>query len=111
MQLSSVKEPGAGRLATFERDRRHLLAVAFRLVGTEADAQDVVQDAWIRYSLADLRDISNVSAWLTTVVSRLCLDQLRRRRTVVLEEVVPPAVAVSREDPEEIARPRIGVNR
>jgi RNA polymerase sigma factor (sigma-70 family) len=68
------------RTATFRRERPQLLAVAFRILGSDADAQDVVQDAWIRYAGADLTGVRNVAAWLTTVVTRLCLDVLRRSR-------------------------------
>ena len=96
-------EPG-DRLATFERERPHLLAVAFRILGADADAEDVVQEAWIRYSRSDLTQVHAVSAWLTTVVARLCLDALRRRR-----EVSPPPAdeaaepASSADDPEQMA--------
>ncbi|WP_232667554.1 sigma-70 family RNA polymerase sigma factor [Pseudonocardia sp. TRM90224] len=63
---------------TFQRERRQLLAIAFRILGSTADAEDIVQEAWIRYARADLDTIENVAAWLTTVVTRLCLDVLRR---------------------------------
>jgi RNA polymerase sigma factor (sigma-70 family) len=72
----------AERLATFEKERPHLLCVAFRILGSELDAEDVVQEAWIRYAQADRSQVQNLAAWLTTVVSRLCLDALRRRRVV-----------------------------
>jgi RNA polymerase sigma factor (sigma-70 family) len=68
------------RAAVFGRERRQLLAVAFRILGSDADAQDVVQEAWLRYAGADLGGVRNVAAWLTTVVTRLCLDVLRRAR-------------------------------
>jgi RNA polymerase sigma-70 factor (ECF subfamily) len=105
MQIPIVSDASAERLTIFERDRRHLLAVAFRLLGSEADAQDVVQDAWVRYSRSDLDEINNVSAWLTTVVTRLCLDQLRRKRALVFEATaeLPAASMVTSERPEEIA--------
>ena len=105
MQIPIVKDTSAERLATFEHDRRHLLAVAFRLLGSEADAQDVVQGAWVRHSRANPGEINNVSAWLTTVVTRLCLDQLRRRYALVIEDTayLPPASMVAAEGPEEIA--------
>lgn len=66
-------------LAGFERERRHLLAVAFRLLGSDADAQDVLQEAWIRYQRADRHSVHNIGAWLTTLVTRMCLDVLRKR--------------------------------
>ncbi|MFD0688127.1 sigma-70 family RNA polymerase sigma factor [Actinomadura fibrosa] len=62
----------------FQRERPRLLAVAFRILGSDADAQDVVQEAWTRFARADVDSIQNVQAWLTTVVTRLCLDVLRR---------------------------------
>src|SRR3954470_74291 len=65
------------RVDEFEQLRPHLLAVAYRLTGTVADAEDVVQDAWIRWDGADADAISDLRAWLTTVVSRLSLDRLR----------------------------------
>src|SRR3954470_12475524 len=65
------------RVDEFEQLRRHLVAVAYRLTGTVADAEDVVQDAWIRWDGSDPDAISDLRAWLTTVVSRLSLDRLR----------------------------------
>lgn len=73
-------DSSADRTAVFHHERPRLLAVAFRVLGSDADAQDVVQEAWIRYARADLGDVRNVPAWLTTVVTRLCLDVLRRAR-------------------------------
>ena len=61
----------------FEVERPRLRAVAYRILGTPDDADDVVQDAWFRYSTADQAAILNPSAWLTTVVSRLAIDRLR----------------------------------
>jgi RNA polymerase sigma-70 factor (ECF subfamily) len=63
----------------FEPERDRLAAIATRVLGSSADADDVLQEARLRLSRAD--DIDDVPAWLTTVVTRLCLDQLRRRRT------------------------------
>jgi RNA polymerase sigma factor (sigma-70 family) len=65
--------------AAFVSGRPQLIAVAFRLLGSIHDAEDAVQTAWIRASAADQRDIRNADAWLTTVVTRICLDQLRAR--------------------------------
>jgi RNA polymerase sigma-70 factor, ECF subfamily len=84
------------RVDEFERLRPHLLAVAYRLTGTVADAEDVVQDAWIRWDGSDADAISDLRAWLTTVVSRLSLDRLRsaahRRETYVGEWLPEPVV-------------------
>ena len=57
--------------------RPHLLSVAYRLTGTVADAEDIVQDAWLRWAARDSLAVENLKAWLTTVVSRLALDRLR----------------------------------
>jgi RNA polymerase sigma-70 factor, ECF subfamily len=65
----------------FEADRPHLRAVAYRMLGSLAEADDAVQEAWIRLSQADTGDVENLSAWLTTVVARVCLNLLRARRT------------------------------
>ena len=67
----------------FVSQRDHLRALAFRLLGNEDDSDDVVQETWLRYDRADLSAVANVEAWLTTVVTRLCLDVMRRRRTTV----------------------------
>jgi RNA polymerase sigma-70 factor (ECF subfamily) len=64
----------------FEAHRRHLRAVAYRMLGSLTEADDVVQDAWLRLSRSDTRDVENLGAWLTTVVARLCLDALRTRK-------------------------------
>lgn len=66
----------------FERERRHLLSIAFRILGSESDAEDVVQEAWIRFSGADTTSVRNISAFLTTITTRLCLDVIRRRREI-----------------------------
>ncbi|MFL6101189.1 MAG: sigma-70 family RNA polymerase sigma factor [Actinomycetales bacterium] len=64
----------------FEQDRGHLQAVAFRVLGSRAEADDAVQEAWLRLSRSDTSEIANLTGWLTTVVSRVCLDMLRSRR-------------------------------
>lgn len=66
--------------AVFDRERPHLLALAFRILGSEPDAEDVVQEAWLRFARTDAGGVRNVAAWLTTVVTRLCVDMLRRAR-------------------------------
>jgi RNA polymerase sigma factor (sigma-70 family) len=65
----------------FEADRPHLRSVAFRMLGSVAEADDAVQEAWIRLSRTDTGDVGNLRAWLTTVVARVCLNMLRSRRT------------------------------
>ncbi|WP_328956376.1 sigma-70 family RNA polymerase sigma factor [Kitasatospora purpeofusca] len=74
----------------FEAERGRLGAVARRMLGSTAEAEDAVQEAWLRLERVDAAELENLPGWLTTVVSRICLDVLRGRRTepVVVEEVV-----------------------
>jgi RNA polymerase sigma-70 factor (ECF subfamily) len=65
----------------FEADRTRLQAVAYRLLGSASEADDAVQEAWLRLSRSDTRGVENLSGWLTTVVGRVCLDMLRSRRS------------------------------
>src|SRR5271170_3566920 len=66
------------QVTEFEALRPHLMSVAYRLTGTVADAEDIVQEAWLRWNSSGARDpIADLRAWLTTVVSRLGLDRLR----------------------------------
>jgi RNA polymerase sigma factor (sigma-70 family) len=64
----------------FEADRPHLRAVAYRMLGSFAEADDAVQEAWLRLRRSDVGAVGNLTGWLTTVVARLCLDTLRSRR-------------------------------
>ncbi len=63
----------------FEENRSHLRAVAYRMLGSTNDADDAVQESWLRLSRSNASDIENMGAWLTTVVARVCLDMLRSR--------------------------------
>jgi len=88
----------------FEQYRPRLRSVAFRILGSAADADDAVQEAWIRLHRADPNGVDNLGGWLTTVVSRVCLDMLRAR-SVRPEPVEPPATELPAEpaagaDPE-----------
>jgi RNA polymerase sigma factor (sigma-70 family) len=65
----------------FEENRTHLRAVAYRMLGSVSEADDAVQEAWLRLSRSDTRGVENLGGWLTTVVSRVCLDMLRSRRS------------------------------
>jgi RNA polymerase sigma factor (sigma-70 family) len=65
--------------AQFEEHRPHVRAVAYRMLGSVSEAEDAVQEAWIRLSRTDVSRVDNLRAWLTTVVSRVCLDMLRTR--------------------------------
>src|SRR5262245_30066262 len=64
----------------FEENRPRLRGVAYRMLGSLTEAEDAVQEAWLRLSHADAKAIDNLNAWLTTVVSRVCLDMLRGRK-------------------------------
>jgi RNA polymerase sigma-70 factor (ECF subfamily) len=86
----------------FEARRPRLSAVAYRMLGSFSEADDAVQEAWLRLSRADAGDVDNLTAWLTTVVSRICLDQLRSRkarREDPLEARLPDAVVAEADDP------------
>jgi RNA polymerase sigma factor (sigma-70 family) len=64
----------------FERQRAQLQAVAYRMLGSMAEAEDAVQEAWLRLSRSDADAVDNLGGWLTTVVGRICIDMLRARR-------------------------------
>src|ERR1700730_2158453 len=66
--------------AAFEEHRRHLRAVAYRLLGSMTDADDAVQDTWLRLTGAHTSEVENLGGWLTTVVARVSLNMLRSRR-------------------------------
>lgn len=63
----------------FEQHRAHLRAVAYRMLGSASEAEDAVQEGWIRLDRTDVSDVENLRGWLTTVVARVCLDMLRTR--------------------------------
>ena len=80
----------------FEVDRARLHAVAYRMLGSLTEAEDAVQEAWIRFCRSDTDAVENLSGWLTTVVARVCLDMLRSRksrRETTLDEDTPEAVS------------------
>ena len=80
----------------FEANRPHLRAVAYRMLGSRTEAEDAVQEAWLRLLKADASDIENLGGWLTTVTARICLDWLRarksRREEPLTDHVPEPAV-------------------
>jgi RNA polymerase sigma-70 factor, ECF subfamily len=84
----------------FEANRTHLRAVAYRMLGSVSEADDAVQEAWLRLSRTDTSDVENLRAWLTTVVARVSLDMLRSRKSRREEPLGPrvPEPIVSRED-------------
>ena len=92
----------------FEENRTHLRGVAYRMLGSLSEAEDAVQEAWLRLSRADTSGVENLKGWLTTVVARVCLDMLRSRksrREDQLDANVPEPVATSQQgaDPEHEA--------
>src|SRR3954454_2454922 len=85
----------------FEAHRPRLHAVATRILGSRAEADDALQEAWIRVERADTSDVENIGGWLTTVVSRVCLTMLdarKRRREEALEAGRLPDPIVTRAD-------------
>ena len=100
----AVPERLAGQ---FEEHRPHVRAVAYRMLGSISEAEDAVQEAWMRFSRTDVSDVGNLRAWLTTVVSRVCLDMLRTRtsrREAPLDTHLPDPViarATSRDEGAE----------
>jgi RNA polymerase sigma factor (sigma-70 family) len=64
----------------FEKQRPHLQAIAYRMLGSVGEAEDAVQEAWLRLSRSDAAAVTNLGGWLTTVVGRICIDMLRARR-------------------------------
>ena len=90
----------------FEANRAHLRAVAYRMLGTTAEADDAVQETWLRLSRSDSSAVENLGGWLTTVVARVCLDMLRSRksrREEAMEADLPEPVADGNGDPEREA--------
>jgi RNA polymerase sigma factor (sigma-70 family) len=92
----------------FDADRAHLRAVAYRMLGSLSDADDAVQEAWLRLQRSDVDGVANLTGWLTTVVGRVCLDMLRSRaarREEPLEVRLPDPVIVADDgaDPEHEA--------
>jgi RNA polymerase sigma factor (sigma-70 family) len=95
-----------GHDQSFEQHRAHLRAVAYRMLGSLAEADDAVQEAWLRMDRTDIGDVRNLRGWLTTVVARICLDMLRARSarpeepldgTVLAQRIIEPI------DPEQEA--------
>ena len=92
----------------FDEQRGHLRAVAYRMLGSRSEADDAVQEAWLRLSRSDADEIENLRAWLTTVVARVSLNMLRSRRTrreTPLEVFIPDPIVDASDgtDPEHEA--------
>ena len=87
----------------FEKNRGRLRAVAYRMLGSLAEADDAVQEAWLRVARADASEVDNLSAWLTTIVARVCLNALRSRnarREEPLDAHVPDPVITRADGPD-----------
>ena len=84
----------------FEANRTHLQAVAYRMLGSLSEADDAIQESWLRLSRSDTSGIENLGGWLTTVVARICLDMLRQRHSRH-EESLEAAVSESIESREQ----------
>jgi RNA polymerase sigma-70 factor (ECF subfamily) len=86
----------------FEATRPHLRRVAYRMLGSLAEAEDAVQESWLRLSRSDLSGVGNLAGWLTTVVARICLDMLRSRKQRREEPVdLRAAESVAQDDPAQ----------
>src|SRR5512146_103869 len=95
-------------LATkFQENRGHLRAVAYRMLGSATEAEDAVQEAWLRLTRAETSEVENLGGWLTTVVARICLDMLRsrtsRREDSLEEQVAEPVAKTESMNPEQEA--------
>lgn len=88
----------------FEAERRRLAAVAYRMLGSTVEAEDAVQETWIRLSRSETDAVDNLPGWLTTVVSRVCLDMLRSRRSRA-ETPLEPTVDVVGAPDEYVPNP------
>src|SRR6266436_5165763 len=82
----------------FEEYRTRLRAVAYRMLGSLSEADDAVQESWLKLSRSDTSGVENLGGWLTTVVARVCLDMLRSRKARREEPLDAPVPIASRED-------------
>lgn len=94
----------------FEQDRQHLRGVAYRMLGSLSEADDAVQEAWLRLSRSDTSSVDNLTGWLTTVVARVSLDMLRSRKarreepaTTTMPREAAPQMAPSPEQEAQLA--------
>jgi RNA polymerase sigma factor (sigma-70 family) len=97
-----------GLVERFEAHRAHLRAVAYRMLGSLSEADDAVQETWLRLSRSDTSSVENLGGWLTVVIARVCLDMLRsrkRRRENPMDAYVPKSIASHQDeiDPEQEA--------
>src|SRR6186713_2518879 len=103
--MTNEKDLDAWLSAELAASRPHLLGVAYRMLSSRAEAEDAVQEAWLRLQRADVTSLDNPRGWLTTVVARVCLDMLRARKarreqpTELDGEVTASMAATSAVDP------------
>jgi RNA polymerase sigma-70 factor, ECF subfamily len=96
----------------FEKHRAHLRAVAYRMLGSASEAEDAVQEGWIRLGRTDVSEVENLRAWLTTVVARVCLDMLRTRtsrREDPLDTHVPDPVITRHPESDAMRADSVGL--
>jgi RNA polymerase sigma factor (sigma-70 family) len=96
----------------FEANRGHLRRVAYRMLGSATEADDAVQEAWLRLSRSDTSEVANLGGWLTTVVARICLDMLRSRnarKEEALDEHIPEPAAPSAAEQEALLADSVGL--
>jgi RNA polymerase sigma factor (sigma-70 family) len=100
VEASTVTPDDRWLAEQFESNRGHLRAVAYRMLGSVSEADDALQEAWLRLSRSDLTGVTNPAGWLTTVVGRICLDMLRTRKSRREEPFGPqlPEPVLSRAD-------------
>lgn len=95
-------DPTGTQVAVFEAERSRLRSIAYRMLGTPDDADDIVQDAWLRWAATDSTTIDEPAAWLTTVTTRLAIDRLRsaqRQRETYVGPWLPEPVTTGDDDP------------
>src|SRR5215467_10310446 len=110
-------DPNDALAREFDEERPRLRAVAYRMLGSTAEAEDAVQEAWIRLGRTDPATIDNLPGWLTTVVARVCLDLLRSRRArreaaliaQVPDAVVTPAPPTPEPETEALLAESVGL--
>jgi RNA polymerase sigma-70 factor, ECF subfamily len=95
----------------FEVHRDRLRAVALRMLGSSHDAEDAVQEAWLRLNRSDTKAVDNLGGWLTTVVARVCLDMLRSRarKEMVSQGATPETVAATSPEDEALLADSVGL--
>src|SRR6516164_6118918 len=92
----------------FEASRPRLRAMAYRTLGSLSDADDAVQEGWLRAAGADTDDVANLEGWFTTVVARICLDMLRSRKARREEPLSPEDAAVAGPEQEAMLADSVG---